>query len=104
VSTRGAPLSPSSDLAHGHAAPDPKLPKKITDGHINSATSLFSLRRNGRLPDVTSPYICCSSVVAIKVIRNKQTGQSEGYGFVEFYSHSAAEKVLDGFAGHNAKY
>ena len=30
-------------------------------------------------------------VVAIKVIRNKQTGQSEGYGFVEFYSHAAAE-------------
>uniref|UniRef100_A0ACD5XM67 Uncharacterized protein n=1 Tax=Avena sativa TaxID=4498 RepID=A0ACD5XM67_AVESA len=39
-------------------------------------------------------------VVAIKVIRNKQTGQSEGYGFVEFYSHAAAEKVLDGFSGH----
>lgn len=39
-------------------------------------------------------------VVAIKVIRNKQTGQSEGYGFVEFYSHAADEKVLDGFAGH----
>ncbi|RLM86567.1 polyadenylate-binding protein RBP47-like [Panicum miliaceum] len=35
-------------------------------------------------------------VVAIKVIRNKQTGQSEGYGFVEFYSHAAAEKVLEG--------
>jgi RNA recognition motif-containing protein len=39
-------------------------------------------------------------VVAIKVIRNKQTGQSEGYGFVEFYSHAAAEKVLEGFTGH----
>ncbi|OEL33014.1 Polyadenylate-binding protein RBP47 [Dichanthelium oligosanthes] len=39
-------------------------------------------------------------VVAIKVIRNKQTGQSEGYGFVEFYSHAAAEKVLEGFSGH----
>jgi len=38
--------------------------------------------------------------VAIKVIRNKQTGQSEGYGFVEFYSHAAAEKVLEGFSGH----
>ncbi|XP_062193927.1 polyadenylate-binding protein RBP47-like [Phragmites australis] len=39
-------------------------------------------------------------VVAIKVIRNKQTGQSEGYGFVEFYSHIAAEKVLEGFSCH----
>ncbi|KAM0950873.1 putative RNA recognition motif domain, nucleotide-binding alpha-beta plait domain superfamily [Dioscorea sansibarensis] len=33
-------------------------------------------------------------VVNIKVIRNKQTGQSEGYGFVEFVSHAMAEKVL----------
>jgi len=34
------------------------------------------------------------------VIRNKQTGQSEGYGFVEFYTHTAAEKVLHTFSGH----
>ncbi|RVX14954.1 Polyadenylate-binding protein RBP47C' [Vitis vinifera] len=35
----------------------------------------------------------------MKVIRNKQTGSSEGYGFVEFFSHAAAEKVLQGYAG-----
>lgn len=33
------------------------------------------------------------------MIRNKQTGQSEGYGFVEFYTHSAAEKVIHAFSG-----
>lgn len=33
-------------------------------------------------------------VASIKVIRNKQTGFPEGYGFVEFFSHAAAEKVL----------
>ncbi|XP_010268853.1 PREDICTED: polyadenylate-binding protein RBP47 isoform X2 [Nelumbo nucifera] len=38
-------------------------------------------------------------VVSIKVIRNKQTGQSEGYGFVEFFSHAAAEKVLHNYNG-----
>ncbi|XP_010275610.1 PREDICTED: polyadenylate-binding protein RBP47-like isoform X2 [Nelumbo nucifera] len=38
-------------------------------------------------------------VVSIKVIRNKQTGQSEGYGFVEFFSHAAAEKVLQNYNG-----
>ena len=54
------------------------------------------------LSKVKLVLICMNmmQVVAIKVIRNKQTGQSEGYGFVEFYSHAAAEKVLDGFAGH----
>ncbi|KAJ3676974.1 hypothetical protein LUZ60_002698 [Juncus effusus] len=35
-----------------------------------------------------------------KVIRNKQTGQSEGYGFVEFYTRSAAEKVIQTLGGH----
>ncbi|KAG0447528.1 hypothetical protein HPP92_028294 [Vanilla planifolia] len=39
-------------------------------------------------------------VISIKIIRNKLTGQSEGYGFVEFCSHAAAEKVLQTFNGH----
>ncbi|GLT98340.1 hypothetical protein SLE2022_158490 [Rubroshorea leprosula] len=38
-------------------------------------------------------------VSSVKVIRNKQTSQSEGYGFVEFYSHAAAEKVLQSYSG-----
>ncbi|KAG9450966.1 hypothetical protein H6P81_010931 [Aristolochia fimbriata] len=38
-------------------------------------------------------------VISIKVIRNKQTGQSEGYGFVEFHSRAAAEKVLQNYNG-----
>ncbi|XP_078429753.1 polyadenylate-binding protein RBP47-like [Wolffia australiana] len=37
-------------------------------------------------------------VALVKVIRNKQTGHSEGYGFVEFYSRSAAEKVLQTYS------
>ncbi|AES90216.1 polyadenylate-binding protein RBP47B [Medicago truncatula] len=38
-------------------------------------------------------------VASAKVIRNKQTGQSEGYGFVEFYTRAMAEKVLQNFNG-----
>ncbi|XP_076956314.1 polyadenylate-binding protein RBP47-like [Bidens hawaiensis] len=38
-------------------------------------------------------------VQSIKVIRNKQTGQSDRYGFVEFQSHSAAEKVIQSYNG-----
>ncbi|KAF9604492.1 hypothetical protein IFM89_006847 [Coptis chinensis] len=33
-------------------------------------------------------------VMSIKIIRNKITQQPEGYGFVEFASHGAAERVL----------
>ena len=35
----------------------------------------------------------------MKVIRNKQTLQSEGYGFVEFLTRAAAEEVLQSFSG-----
>ncbi|XP_051134593.1 polyadenylate-binding protein RBP47-like [Andrographis paniculata] len=38
-------------------------------------------------------------VVSVKIIRNKQTGQSERYGFVEFNSHAAAEKALQNYNG-----
>jgi len=38
-------------------------------------------------------------IASIKVIRNKQTGLSEGYGFVEFLTHATAEKVLQNYGG-----
>ncbi|XP_027926121.1 polyadenylate-binding protein RBP47B'-like [Vigna unguiculata] len=38
-------------------------------------------------------------VLSIKIIRNKMTGQPEGYGFVEFVSHAAAERVLQTYNG-----
>ncbi|XP_010433418.1 PREDICTED: polyadenylate-binding protein RBP45C [Camelina sativa] len=34
-----------------------------------------------------------------KVIRNKQNGYSEGYGFIEFASHATAERVLQTYNG-----
>lgn len=37
-------------------------------------------------------------ISSLKVIRNKQTGISEGYGFVEFFSHTTAEKVLQNYS------
>ncbi|KAG6398695.1 hypothetical protein SASPL_140162 [Salvia splendens] len=37
-------------------------------------------------------------VSSIKVIRNKQTGFSEGYGFVEFFTHASAEKALQTYS------
>ncbi|XP_050210763.1 polyadenylate-binding protein RBP47-like isoform X2 [Mercurialis annua] len=52
--------------------------------------------------DETYLHTCFShtgEVSAVKVIRNKQTGQPEGYGFIEFYSHAAADKVLQNYNG-----
>lgn len=44
-------------------------------------------------------FASTGEIFSIKVIRNKQTCQTEGYGFVEFTSHGTAEKVLQTYAG-----
>ncbi|KAI4339849.1 hypothetical protein MLD38_024744 [Melastoma candidum] len=46
-----------------------------------------------------SCFASSGEIASIKVIRNKHTGLSEGYGFVEFFSHAMAEKVLQNYAG-----
>nr|CAD1819233.1 unnamed protein product [Ananas comosus var. bracteatus] len=38
-------------------------------------------------------------VVSVKIIRNRQTGQSEGYGFIEFVTRPAAERALQTYNG-----
>lgn len=38
-------------------------------------------------------------VVSVKIIRNKQTNLSEGYGFVEFVNRAAAERTLATYNG-----
>ncbi|KAH1088675.1 hypothetical protein GLYMA_07G259500v4 [Glycine max] len=47
-------------------------------------------------------YTCLAhtgEVASVKVIRNKQTSQSEGYGFIEFTSRAGAERVLQTYNG-----
>ncbi|KAE8709866.1 Polyadenylate-binding protein RBP47 [Hibiscus syriacus] len=46
-----------------------------------------------------SCFAATGEIASIKVIRNKQTGLSEGYGFVQFFSHATAEKVLQNYSG-----
>ncbi|XP_059633636.1 polyadenylate-binding protein RBP47-like [Cornus florida] len=46
-----------------------------------------------------SCFASTGELTSIKLIRNKLTGSSEGYGFVEFFSHAAAEKVLQNYTG-----
>ncbi|CAI8584439.1 unnamed protein product [Vicia faba] len=48
---------------------------------------------------LTNCFSHTGEVISIKIIRNKITGQPEGYGFVEFVSHAAAERVLQSYNG-----
>ncbi|KAG6514823.1 hypothetical protein ZIOFF_025196 [Zingiber officinale] len=44
-------------------------------------------------------FVQTGEVISVKVIRNKQTGQSEGYGFIEFVSRAAADRVIQMYNG-----
>lgn len=44
-------------------------------------------------------FVASGELQSVKVIRNKATGASEGYGFVQFRTHAAAEAVLRTFNG-----
>ncbi|MBA0757784.1 hypothetical protein Gotri_020851 [Gossypium trilobum] len=48
---------------------------------------------------LNSCFAHTGELVSIKIIRNKITGQPEGYGFVEFVSHQAAERILQTYNG-----
>ncbi|EEF48891.1 nuclear acid binding protein, putative [Ricinus communis] len=48
---------------------------------------------------LSSCFAHTGEVLSIKIIRNKITGQPEGYGFVEFVSHVAAERILQTYNG-----
>ncbi|KAL6543171.1 Polyadenylate-binding protein rbp45 [Orobanche hederae] len=48
---------------------------------------------------LTNCFYNTGELVSAKVIRNKQTGQAEGYGFLEFRTHAAAESILQSYNG-----
>lgn len=41
-----------------------------------------------------------NQLVSVKLIRNRATGASEGYAFLEFRTHEAADTILKTFNGH----
>ena len=47
-------------------------------------------------------FASTSPVVSVKIIRNKATNISEGYGFIEFRTHEAAQQVLEHCAPDDA--
>ncbi|XP_074270107.1 polyadenylate-binding protein RBP45-like [Silene latifolia] len=48
---------------------------------------------------ISKCFCLTGELVSVKIIRNKQTKQSEGYGFIEFNSHVAADRMLKTYNG-----
>ena len=69
-------------------------------GPICVAGAYICSEKASRCPVIC--IICCAGtgqLVNVKIIRNKNAAVSEGYGFVEFATHEAAEQVLRTFNG-----
>ncbi|PIN12812.1 Apoptosis-promoting RNA-binding protein TIA-1/TIAR (RRM superfamily) [Handroanthus impetiginosus] len=90
---------------HHHPPPTPSPPQQnsnINGGGSNGENRTIWLGDLHNWMDedyLRSCFASTGEVSSIKVIRNKQTGFSEGYGFVEFFTHAAAEKVLQSYSG-----
>uniref|UniRef100_A0A1J3GC13 Polyadenylate-binding protein RBP45C n=1 Tax=Noccaea caerulescens TaxID=107243 RepID=A0A1J3GC13_NOCCA len=88
------------------SAPSPGQQHQYGGGSQNpgSAGEIRSLWIGDLLPYMDESYLMSifgptGEAQTAKVIRNKQTGFSEGYGFLEFVSHAAAERVLQTYNG-----
>ncbi|XP_076929470.1 polyadenylate-binding protein RBP47C'-like [Bidens hawaiensis] len=96
------PMAPHYMPYHPHHLPHPVPPAASAAGGgagENRTVWVGDLHNWMDEDYLRSCFASTGEVASIKVIRNKQTGFSEGYGFVEFYSHGAAEKVLQTYAG-----
>ncbi|KAK4481499.1 hypothetical protein RD792_012399 [Penstemon davidsonii] len=86
-------------LHHHHHTPPPPSPQRNGNGNGENRTIWVGDLHNWMDEDYLSNcFASPGEVASIKVIRNKQTGYSEGYGFVEFFNHAAAEKILQTYS------
>jgi len=84
--------------------PEPQLMAQQYPQQVSSADEIRTLWIGGlqHWMDETYLHDCFSyteDLLSLKIIRNKQTGESEGYGFLEFASHAAAQMALQNYNG-----
>ncbi len=88
----GAPPPPQyGQGAYGYGAP------KVPTGKIEDVKSLWlgEVQPDWTEEYVRSIYAECGKRFNVKLLRDRATGQSQGYGFLEFESHKDAEEVLN---------
>lgn len=95
----GGPQEASTEYFCGEAKQDIELSKKIYVGNLSFSST------EDELKDLFGEY---GSVESAKIIEDRETGRSRGFGFVEMADASAADKAiqaLDGnaFGGRNLK-
>nr|GLL47333.1 polyadenylate-binding protein RBP47-like isoform X1 [Ipomoea trifida] len=90
---------PPSQQQYQHHQQQKQSPQIHSSGEDNRTIWIGDLQQWMDEGYLHTCFAHAGEVLSVKVIRNKQTGQSERYGFVEFNSHASAEKVLQSYNG-----
>ncbi len=53
--------------------------------------------------ELTQAFTQCGKVVNVKIIKDKKTGQSKGFGFVEMFDESEAQQAITRMRGYDLK-
>ncbi|KAF4392567.1 hypothetical protein G4B88_015210 [Cannabis sativa] len=88
----GPPQQPSSQAQYGSGAPSPGS-EEIRSLWIGDLQQWMDENY------ILSCFAHTGEAITAKVIRNKQTGLPEGYGFIEFPSRAVADRILQNFNG-----
>ncbi|XP_039048628.1 polyadenylate-binding protein RBP45C-like [Hibiscus syriacus] len=98
------PVPPPSGWTPQPVPPPTQMQQYSTVSAAAGSGEIRSLWIGGLQPWMDENYLISifaqtGEVVSAKVIRNKQTALPEGYGFIEFVSRAAAERVLQSYNG-----
>ncbi|XP_062077725.1 polyadenylate-binding protein RBP45C-like [Humulus lupulus] len=88
----GPPQQPSSQAQYGSGGPSPGS-EEIRSLWIGDLQQWMDENY------ILSCFAHTGEAITAKVIRNKQTGLPEGYGFIEFPSRAVADRILQNFNG-----
>ncbi|KAK9936065.1 hypothetical protein M0R45_012928 [Rubus argutus] len=91
--------APTMWAAQSHVAPPPQQQGQTTTADEVRTLWIGDLQYWMEETYLFNIFAITGEVLNVKVIRNKQTSQSEGYGFIEFVSRAAAERVLQTYNG-----
>ncbi len=82
----------------------PRLPREagnINEKRNNMSTKLFvgSLSWNTTGDELRDAFAACGEVVEAKVIMNRDTGRSRGFGFVTYQNEDGAARAIETLDG-----
>ncbi|XP_006657388.3 RNA-binding protein L-like [Oryza brachyantha] len=101
---QGWAMAPPYYYHGGSPPPAPPLPPKEKEEEEQQQQQARSLWIGGLLPWMDEGYLstCFTrspELMSVVIKRNKQTGQSDGYGFLNFADHASAHQILHSYNG-----